>query len=110
MAWFQRKEAEERTSVIPSKLQSSQPHREGAAAAAVVTSTTPPPALVRLPRSSIQKSSISFTVEDTGDQQASKNLWQVYALGGFMVGRWMWVRWKERRDARSADDDDNYGD
>ncbi|XP_021890639.1 uncharacterized protein LOC110809191 [Carica papaya] len=37
-------------------------------------------------------------------------LWQVYALGGFLILRWVWARWTERneRDAKkeSPDDDD----
>ncbi|TXG49375.1 hypothetical protein EZV62_025250 [Acer yangbiense] len=36
-------------------------------------------------------------------------LWQVYALGGFLVLRWVWARWKERkeRDAKNDSSDDN---
>ncbi|XP_024030392.1 uncharacterized protein LOC21399850 [Morus notabilis] len=38
-------------------------------------------------------------------------LWQVYALGGFMVMRWIWARWNERKGRKensSEDDDDEH--
>ncbi|XP_022743231.1 uncharacterized protein LOC111294250 [Durio zibethinus] len=25
-------------------------------------------------------------------------LWQVYAIGGFFLAKWIWARWKERKD------------
>ncbi|KAL5800411.1 hypothetical protein ACOSQ4_033295 [Xanthoceras sorbifolium] len=36
-------------------------------------------------------------------------LWQVYALGGFLVLRWVWARWKERKEraAKNESSDDN---
>ncbi|KAI4346430.1 hypothetical protein L6164_007326 [Bauhinia variegata] len=35
-------------------------------------------------------------------------LWQVYALGGFIVLKWVWARWNERRaKGKSLDDDEN---
>ncbi|KAM4071996.1 hypothetical protein ACJW30_11G101400 [Castanea mollissima] len=34
-------------------------------------------------------------------------LWQVYALGGFIVLKWIWGRWQERKAQRGPDDDDN---
>ncbi|XP_059628404.1 uncharacterized protein LOC132271136 [Cornus florida] len=40
-------------------------------------------------------------------------LWQVYAVGGFFILKWLWARWNERRiNKRSSDeepspDDDN---
>lgn len=30
-------------------------------------------------------------------------LWQVYALGGFLVLRWIWARWQERTKKGSSD-------
>ncbi|XVF75694.1 hypothetical protein PTKIN_Ptkin13bG0207300 [Pterospermum kingtungense] len=36
-------------------------------------------------------------------------LWQVYAIGGFFLVKWIWARWKERKDMgakkESSDDD-----
>lgn len=33
-------------------------------------------------------------------------LWQVYALGGFIVLRWVWARWKERRTPKNGPSDE----
>ncbi|KAI5344291.1 hypothetical protein PRUPE_2G091100 [Prunus persica] len=33
-------------------------------------------------------------------------LWQVYAIGGFLVLRWIWARWNERRDRKEGSSDD----
>ncbi|KAL5716768.1 hypothetical protein ACHQM5_009891 [Ranunculus cassubicifolius] len=32
-----------------------------------------------------------------------QNMWQVYALGTFMIGRWLWARWNERKADQSRD-------
>ncbi|GMY23161.1 chloroplast outer envelope [Fagus crenata] len=34
-------------------------------------------------------------------------LWQVYALGGVIVLKWIWARWQERRAQKGSSDDDN---
>ncbi|KAG2669353.1 hypothetical protein I3760_14G030700 [Carya illinoinensis] len=34
-------------------------------------------------------------------------LWQVYALGGFLVLRWIWARWQERRGKKGSSESDN---
>ncbi|KAL0007882.1 hypothetical protein SO802_009384 [Lithocarpus litseifolius] len=34
-------------------------------------------------------------------------LWQVYALGGFIVLKWIWGRWQERKAQKGPDDGDN---
>ncbi|KAK9911760.1 hypothetical protein M0R45_035651 [Rubus argutus] len=33
-------------------------------------------------------------------------VWQVYALGGFLVLKWIWARWQERRDEKEDENDD----
>ncbi|KAJ7974960.1 Dihydrolipoamide acetyltransferase component of pyruvate dehydrogenase complex [Quillaja saponaria] len=33
-------------------------------------------------------------------------LWQVYALGGFIVLRWIWAKWNERRAQGKSSDDE----
>ncbi|KAF3337422.1 hypothetical protein FCM35_KLT18009 [Carex littledalei] len=43
----------------------------------------------------------SASVDDTSSTSRT-NLWQVYALGMFMVARWIWGRWKERKDRGST--------
>lgn len=32
-------------------------------------------------------------------------LWQVYALGGFIVLRWVWAKWQERKAAKAKKDE-----
>ena len=32
------------------------------------------------------------------EDMAPRNLWQVYALGAFIVLRWGWAKWKESKD------------
>lgn len=34
-------------------------------------------------------------------------LWQVYALGGFLVMRWIWARWQERKERSGKKDSDD---
>ncbi|KAK9064041.1 hypothetical protein SSX86_017913 [Deinandra increscens subsp. villosa] len=34
-------------------------------------------------------------------------LWQVYAIGGFFVLRWVLARWKERRASKKSSDEDS---
>ncbi|KAK2634170.1 hypothetical protein Ddye_028962 [Dipteronia dyeriana] len=55
-------------------------------------------------------SSLDFQAEEpAGSTSNHIVLWQVYALGGFLVLRWVWARWKERkgRDAKNDSSDDN---
>ncbi|KAL6853341.1 hypothetical protein ACP4OV_019370 [Aristida adscensionis] len=41
----------------------------------------------------------------TEEDMAPRNLWQVYALGAFIVLRWAWAKWKENQDRRDSPDD-----
>ncbi|KAJ8475925.1 hypothetical protein OPV22_019652 [Ensete ventricosum] len=36
--------------------------------------------------------------EESNENMSHRNVWQVYALGSFMILRWIWARWRERRD------------
>ncbi|KAF7040723.1 hypothetical protein CFC21_050609 [Triticum aestivum] len=38
------------------------------------------------------------------DMAAPRNLWQVYALGAFLVARWGWAKWKESKDRDDSED------
>ncbi|XP_010553477.1 PREDICTED: uncharacterized protein LOC104823559 [Tarenaya hassleriana] len=40
----------------------------------------------------------------SGRTSNSVVLWQVYALGGFLVLRWVWARWNERKERRNKKD------
>ncbi|KAI4384071.1 hypothetical protein MLD38_009839 [Melastoma candidum] len=44
--------------------------------------------------------------DQTGKTSNPLVLWQVYALGGFLILRWVWGRWQERK-ARKGSDDQN---
>ncbi|KAL5569525.1 hypothetical protein UlMin_026100 [Ulmus minor] len=44
--------------------------------------------------------------EETGKTSNPIIIWQVYALGGFLVLRWIWARWNERK-GQKEDSDDN---
>lgn len=35
---------------------------------------------------------------------------QVYALGGFLVLKWIWARWQERRRDQNEDENDDEND
>ncbi|GAB4836324.1 hypothetical protein Ancab_001239 [Ancistrocladus abbreviatus] len=41
----------------------------------------------------------SLKLESEEAEQSSNPLvlWQVYALGGFMIVRWVWAKWQERK-------------
>ncbi|KAI3834431.1 hypothetical protein MKX03_032542 [Papaver bracteatum] len=56
-----------------------------------------PPDVVKFPDSRQDYSGLKLTVEEVEPQQESggNNMWQVYALGGFMLLRWGWAKWKE---------------
>ncbi|CAD6227903.1 unnamed protein product [Miscanthus lutarioriparius] len=40
----------------------------------------------------------------TEEEMAPRNLWQVYALGAFIVLRWAWAKWKENQDREDSPD------
>ncbi|GJN16611.1 hypothetical protein PR202_gb03615 [Eleusine coracana subsp. coracana] len=41
------------------------------------------------------------------EDMAPRNLWQVYALGAFIVSRWAWAKWKESQDRKDSPDGDS---
>ncbi|XP_010278267.1 PREDICTED: uncharacterized protein LOC104612525 [Nelumbo nucifera] len=55
------------------------------------------PEFVSLPDARQEYSPLKLEVDEAVQGSSSRVLWQVYALGGFMVLRWIWARWKERR-------------
>ncbi|XP_057815820.1 uncharacterized protein LOC131029375 [Cryptomeria japonica] len=67
------------------------------------------PATVSFPRSSQRQPPLpplKVEVEDKGGS-GSQHMWQVYALGGFLIVRWLWARWQERRARGRNEGDDN---
>ncbi|KAI0515770.1 hypothetical protein KFK09_008437 [Dendrobium nobile] len=55
------------------------------------------PSMVVFPRQIIDLPPLKLEVEDSSEDMNPRNMWQVYALGGFMLAKWIWARWKERR-------------
>ncbi|KAF2318422.1 hypothetical protein GH714_007112 [Hevea brasiliensis] len=46
--------------------------------------------------------------ESSGRTHNPVVIWQVYALGGFIILKWVWARWKERKErAKKASSDDD---
>ncbi|KQK11726.1 uncharacterized protein LOC100836745 [Brachypodium distachyon] len=43
---------------------------------------------------------------DAEETMAPRNLWQVYALGAFIILRWGWAKWKESKDRDDDSPDD----
>ncbi|KAI4385759.1 hypothetical protein MLD38_003752 [Melastoma candidum] len=70
------------------------------------------PGLVRFTRrKEIENpTSTQLKVEVEEDQSGKTSnplvLWQVYALGGFLILRWVWGRWQERKARKGSDDQD----
>ncbi|XP_051228583.1 uncharacterized protein [Lolium perenne] len=44
------------------------------------------------------------TAGEEAEDMAPRNLWQVYALGAFIVLRWGWAKWKESKDRDDSAD------
>ncbi|XP_010243285.1 PREDICTED: uncharacterized protein LOC104587387 [Nelumbo nucifera] len=56
------------------------------------------PDFVRFPDVRTEYPPLKLEDDEVVQESSSRNMWQVYALGGFMILRWIWARWKERRD------------
>ncbi|KAB1225311.1 hypothetical protein CJ030_MR1G015631 [Morella rubra] len=49
-------------------------------------------------RRTLVQSPVTIEAEESSAKTSNPViLWQVYALGGFLVVRWIWARWQERR-------------
>ncbi|XVE68661.1 hypothetical protein DITRI_Ditri09bG0086600 [Diplodiscus trichospermus] len=44
---------------------------------------------------------LKLEAEETGRTSNQIILWQVYAIGGFFLLKWIWARWKERKEMGS---------
>ncbi|KAK8299263.1 hypothetical protein V6Z12_D05G310700 [Gossypium hirsutum] len=52
---------------------------------------------------------LTLEADQTGRTSNRVILWQVYAIGGFFLLKWIWARWNERKEMGSkkeASDDD----
>ncbi|CAI9091252.1 OLC1v1026223C1 [Oldenlandia corymbosa var. corymbosa] len=65
------------------------------------------PSVVRFPQPPQEESFPSLKVEGDEVQETSPStLWQVYALGGFLVLSWAWKRWNERKGSKKSPEED----
>ncbi|CAM8960748.1 unnamed protein product [Rhodiola kirilowii] len=44
---------------------------------------------------------------DESSQRSAAVVWQVYALGGYLLARWIWGKWKEKRNNDQPPSDEN---
>ncbi|KAM0939657.1 hypothetical protein DsansV1_C19g0155781 [Dioscorea sansibarensis] len=63
-----------------------------------------PDAALRMSGSSTTPPLLKLQVEESSEGMNPNNMWQVYALGGFMVLRWMWARRRERNAGGRSED------
>ncbi|KAJ9684758.1 hypothetical protein PVL29_016970 [Vitis rotundifolia] len=47
---------------------------------------------------------LKLEAEESDNSSSPTVLWQVYALGGFIILKWAWARWNERRNKNGASD------
>ncbi|XP_030439907.1 uncharacterized protein LOC115661849 [Syzygium oleosum] len=69
-------------------------------------STSEKPDVVRFPHKSLEPPPpLKLEVEEeSGKTSNPVILWQVYALGGFLILKWVWGRWQERKARKGSDD------
>ncbi|KAL2944336.1 Undecaprenyl-diphosphatase [Bienertia sinuspersici] len=58
---------------------------------------TKTPDAVKLPRKQVEIPSVKLDSEDVQEDTNPLILWQVYALGGFILLKWAWGKWQERK-------------
>ncbi|XP_038886165.1 uncharacterized protein LOC120076415 [Benincasa hispida] len=64
------------------------------------------PEFVRFPKAELPVASVEAEADVSGKTSNPAVIWQVYALGGFLILSWAWARWKERRPQRRSNDDE----
>lgn len=72
-------------------------------------STRQGPIAVSFPRTHPQLPPLKLEVEDGREGMEPRNMWQVYAFGGFLIVRWLWARWQERKARRKGEGEDSDG-
>nr|XP_009404805.1 PREDICTED: uncharacterized protein LOC103988035 [Musa acuminata subsp. malaccensis] len=75
-----------------------------------VANPPPPVAMVTFPDAARRRAQsfpppLKLECEDSTEDMNPRNLWQVYALGGFMISKWIWARWRERNNRGTSDED-----
>ncbi|PRQ56342.1 hypothetical protein RchiOBHm_Chr1g0334731 [Rosa chinensis] len=68
---------------------------------------TQKPVTVRFPKAQPVVPTVAAEVEEPVTKTSNPIIvWQVYALGGFLVLKWIWARWQERKDKKEESSDD----
>nr|CAA56654.1 E24 ASN [Spinacia oleracea] len=60
-------------------------------------SNTKTPDVVRFPATQPEVAPLKLENEDAQEDTNPLILWQIYALGGFIVLKWAWGKWQERK-------------
>ncbi|KAL6554334.1 hypothetical protein OROMI_020007 [Orobanche minor] len=68
------------------------------------------PDYVKFPRQNLEPVKLESEANIAGQTTDPLILWQVYALGGFLVLRWAWRRWHERKGQKKPGNDSSPGD
>ncbi|MCL7025176.1 hypothetical protein MKW94_007518 [Papaver nudicaule] len=64
------------------------------------------PDVVKFPDNRQDLTGLKLTVEEVEPQESGgNNMWQVYALGGFMLLKWGWAKWREAQANKAAKPD-----
>ncbi|KAL8518140.1 hypothetical protein ACS0TY_009480 [Phlomoides rotata] len=63
------------------------------------------PSVVTFPRQSFEPVKLEAEADDGQKSTNPMLLWQVYAIGGFLVLRWGWTRWNERKGKKKSEDE-----
>ncbi|KAM1140041.1 hypothetical protein ACFX13_040869 [Malus domestica] len=71
-------------------------------------SKTPKPVIVSFPKAQVvAPPPVAVECEDPITKTSNPIiLWQLSALGGYLVLRWLWARWQEKRDKKDGSSDD----
>ncbi|KAK9902503.1 hypothetical protein M0R45_001559 [Rubus argutus] len=70
-------------------------------------SKTGKPAIAMFPKAEPVVPTVAVETEEPMTRTSNPIIvWQVYALGGFLVLKWIWARWQERRDEKEDENDD----
>ncbi|XP_062091896.1 uncharacterized protein LOC133797834 [Humulus lupulus] len=66
------------------------------------------PDMVRFPKAQLAvPPPVAVENQETGKTSNPVIIWQVYALGGFLVLKWVLARWKERKDQKDDSSDED---
>eukprot|EP00850_Spirogloea_muscicola_P021223 SM000241S08512 [mRNA] locus=s241:180993:181911:+ [translate_table: standard] len=59
-----------------------------------------PSTVAAFPRRQPRVAPLRMTTEDTAEEPPARNMWQVYVIAAYLVGRWAWGQIQQRRARR----------